>query len=84
MQIGAQMRRTVLLHLKPILDTSKLNIKMQIEMKLYISEYSRVVANCNSETQFEMGDGTVHHLPELIRRRVAAALAHGVVILLLH
>ena len=34
MRIGAQMRRTVILHLKPNLNTSKLNIEMQIEMKL--------------------------------------------------
>ena len=36
MQIGAQMRRTVVPHLKPILNASKLKIEMQIEMKWYI------------------------------------------------
>ena len=30
------MRRTVLPHLKPILNTSKLKIEMRIEMKWYI------------------------------------------------
>ena len=35
-KIGAQMRLTVILHLKPILNTSKLKIEMQIEMKWYI------------------------------------------------
>ena len=36
MEIGAQMRRAVILHLRPILKTSKLKIKMQIEVKWYI------------------------------------------------
>ena len=36
MKIGAQTRRTVIPHLKPILNTSKLKIEMQIEMKWYI------------------------------------------------
>ena len=36
MQIGAQMRRTVILHWKPVLNSSKLKIKIQNEMKLYI------------------------------------------------
>ena len=35
MQIGAQMKRTVIPHLKPNLNTSKLTIEMQIEMKWY-------------------------------------------------
>ena len=36
MEIGDQMRRTVIPHLKLILHTSKLKIEMQIETKLYI------------------------------------------------
>ena len=36
MQIGAQMRRTVILILKPISNTSNLKIEMQIETKSYI------------------------------------------------
>ena len=36
MQIGAQMRKTDIPHLKPILNTSKLKIEIQIEMKHYI------------------------------------------------
>ena len=35
MQIGPQVRWTVIPNLKPILNTSKLKIEMQIEMKLY-------------------------------------------------
>ena len=34
-KIGSRMRRTVIPHLKPILNTSKLKIEMQIEMKWY-------------------------------------------------
>ena len=60
MQIGAQMRRTVIPHLKPVLNTSKLKIKMQIEMQRYIF---CVAANCNTEMQIEMRDGTVEHFP---------------------
>ena len=36
MQIGAHMRRTAIPYLKPILNTSKLKIEMQTEMKWYI------------------------------------------------
>ena len=36
MQIRAQMRRPVTSHLKPIVNTSKLKIEMQIEIKWYI------------------------------------------------
>ena len=36
MQIEAQMRRTVIPHLKPILNTSELKVEMQFEMKWYI------------------------------------------------
>ena len=35
-QIGIQMRRIVISHLKPILNTSKFKIEMQIEIKWYI------------------------------------------------
>ena len=35
MQIGAQMGRTVIPHLKHMLNNSKLKIEMQIEMKRY-------------------------------------------------
>ena len=35
-QIGARIRRNVIPYLKPILNTSKLKIEMQIEMKWYI------------------------------------------------
>ena len=56
------MRRTVIPHLKPILNISKLKIEMQIEMKQYI--FLRVAANCNTEMKIEMRDGTVEHFPE--------------------
>ena len=46
--------------MKPILNTSELKIEIQIEMKLYIFQS---VANCNTETQIEMRDGTVEHFP---------------------
>ena len=36
MQIAAQIRRTVIPRLKPIMNTTKLKIEMQIEMKWYI------------------------------------------------
>ena len=34
-QIGAQMRRTVIPYLKPIMNTSELKIEIQIEMKWF-------------------------------------------------
>ena len=30
---------------------------------LHFSEFSTVAANCNTETQIEMRDGTVEHFP---------------------
>ena len=50
---------------------------MQIVMKMvhHFSEYPTVAANCNTENQIEMRDGTVEHLPgvehhhEALRRR---------------
>ena len=58
------MRRTAIPQLKSILNTSKLKIEMQIEMKWYIfSKCSTVAAFCNTGTQIEMRDGTVEHLP---------------------
>ena len=65
MQIAAQIRRTVIPHLKPILNTSKLKFEMQIKMKWYNlnTECSTVSANCYTETQIEMRDGTVEHFP---------------------
>ena len=65
------MRRTVIPHLKPILNTLKLNIEMQIEMKMYIL-FS--VQQCNTELQIEMRDGTGEHFPE----RPLAQLCLGV------
>ena len=63
MQIRAQMRMTVLPHLKPIWNTSKLNFDMQIEMNLYIflsvQQLRQISANCHTETQIEIGDGIV-------------------------
>ena len=63
MQIGARRRRTVIPHLKPILNTSKLKIEIQIEMRWYIFQCSTVAENCNTETLVEMRDGTVDHFP---------------------
>ena len=62
------MRRTVIPHLKPILNTSKLKFEMQIKMKWYNlnTECSTVSANCYTETQIEMRDGTVEHFPGLL------------------
>ena len=63
-EIGALMKRTVIPHLKPILNTSNLKIAMQTAMKFYkFSESSTVEANCNTETQIEMGDRTAEHFP---------------------
>ena len=57
MQIGAQMRRTVILHSKPILSTSKLKIEMEIQMKWYIFLSVPIVAvNFNTAMQIEMKD----------------------------
>ena len=57
-QIGAQMRRTVIPYLKPILNTSKLKIKkMQIETNwFFFLSVQQFLANCNTEAQIEMGD----------------------------
>ena len=51
MKIGAQMTRTVI----PLVK-----IEMKIEMKWYISIGA---ANCNTETQIEMSNGTVEPFP---------------------
>ena len=51
MQLWAQMRRTVIPLLKTILNTLKLKIKMQIEMKLYIFfivQQLLQIAHCNT------------------------------------
>ena len=61
MQIGAQKRRTVIPHLKPILNTSILKIEMQIEMKLYI--FLSVQRLRQIATQMERRGGTVEHFP---------------------
>ena len=37
---------------------------------VHFSECSTVGASCNTETQIEMRDGTVEHLPELDRARL--------------
>ena len=49
MQIWTQMRRTVIPHLKPILNTSKLKIELQIEMKWYtFPSVPTIAATCNT------------------------------------
>ena len=55
LQIGAQMR-TVIPHLKPILNTSRLRLG-------HFSESSAVALNCHTETQIQMRDVTVLHFP---------------------
>ena len=48
-------------HLKPILNSSKLRIETQIEMKLYIFlECSTVKVNYNTEKQIEKRDGLIN------------------------
>ena len=62
MQIGAQMRRTVVPHLKPILNASKLKIEIQIEMKWYIFlSIHQLWHIFKTETKIEMRDWTVEH-----------------------
>ena len=58
------MRMTVIPHLKPILNTSKLKNEMQNwDEMLHFSECSTIAENWNTATQIEMGEGTVEHFP---------------------
>ena len=69
MQIGAQMTRTVISHLKHFLNTSKLQVEMAIKKKWDIFfKVRQLRQNCNREMQIEMRDGTVEHFP--VRRPV--------------
>ena len=61
MQIRAQKGRTVISHLKPILNSSILEIEIQIEMKW--KTFLSVQTNCNTAMQTEMREGTVEHFP---------------------
>ena len=73
MQIGAQRSRTVIPHLKPILNISKLKFEELIKMKWYIFlDCSTVAANCNTETQIQGDSGSTI----LLGQYVATVAAH--------
>ena len=59
MQIVAQMRRNVIPQLKPILNTSKLEIEMQFQMKLYIflsvQQLRQIAATLKRKLRWETG-----------------------------
>ena len=63
MEIGAQMRRAVILHLRPILKTSKLKIKMQIEVKWYIFLSVQQLRQTATLKRKLRREGTVEHFP---------------------
>ena len=44
----------------------------------HFSECSTVAANCSTETQIEMRDGTVENFPELLQEDVDVQAAHSV------
>ena len=62
-RIGAQMRRTLIPHLKSLWKTSKIKIEMKIEMEKYI--FLSVAADCNAEMQIEMRDGGLLNTSQL-------------------
>ena len=70
MQIGSQMRRTAIPHLKPILNTSKLKIEIQFEMKWYSFlsvQQQRQIATLKRKLRLQTGllntsQAVAHHL----------------------
>ena len=53
-------------------------VKTHRDGMVHFSECSTVAANCSTETQMEMRDGTVENFPELLQEDVDVQAAHSV------